>query len=195
MNNHEIMEAIKSDDELAVKKVYVFIWSKVSAGLGKLVNDNELLKDLYQDAFMLFRQKVKFEALDCKKNSVGYVYKVMRHAWLKKWRDDSKKKGSSSPMEEALLNVIEMDDEADDLEETEAEKTLASILKEKLLDGINRMANPYKEMLLQLFFAKPPVPLKEVKILKKDSNTEYRNYEDLKKIKQRAIAKLSQLLK
>ena len=193
MNNHEIMEAIKSDDELAVKKMYVFVWSKVSGGLGKLVKDDELLKDLYQDAFILFRQKVKFEGLVCK-NPVGYIYKIMRHAWLRKWRDDSKKRGSS-PMEEALLNVIEMDDEADDLEETEAEKTPASILKEKLLDGINRMADPYKEILLQLFFAKPPVPLKEVKILKKDSNTAYRNYEDLKKIKQRAIAKLSQLLK
>jgi DNA-directed RNA polymerase specialized sigma24 family protein len=194
MNNDEIMEAVKSDDQLAVTKVYVFVWSKVSVGLGKLVNDDELLKDLYQDAFVLFRQNVKFKGLVCK-NSVGYIYKVMRHAWLKKWRDDSKKKGSSSPMEEALLNVIEMDDEADDLEEIEAEKTPASILKEKLLDGINRMADPYKEILLQLFFAKPPVQLKEVKILKKDSNTEYRNYEDLKKIKQRAIAKLSQLIK
>jgi DNA-directed RNA polymerase specialized sigma24 family protein len=194
MNNHEIMEAIKSDDDqLAVKKVYHFVWSKIRESLGKLVKDDDLLEDLYHDAFILFRQKVKFGGLDCK-NSVGYIYKIMRHAWLRKLKDETKK-GGSSPIEEALLSVIEMDDEADDLEETEAEKTPGAILRQRLLDGINALHDPYKEMLLQLFFTKPPVPLKEVKILKKDSNTAYRNYEDLKKIKQRAIAKLSQLLK
>jgi DNA-directed RNA polymerase specialized sigma24 family protein len=192
MNNHEIMEAIKSDDQLAVTKVYVFVWSKVRGSLGKLVKDDALLEDLYQDAFILFRQKVKFDGLVCQ-NPRGYIYKIMRHAWLKKRRDDPKKRGSS--LEDALLSVIEMDDEADDFDESETEKTPRAFLKEKLLNGINGMADPYKEILLQLFFAKPPVPLKEVKILKKDSNTAYRNYEDLKKIKQRAIAKLSQLLK
>jgi DNA-directed RNA polymerase specialized sigma24 family protein len=208
MHNDTIIKAIKEEvGSVEQTKAFEYLKAYILQKFGEKVGDDALLKDLFQDRLMLTSR-----GLVCT-NAKAYLYMIVRNEWLGYLRKQKKERGPKSFVD-LIREVMELDpndpgpDTEEDIEDEdnmEYNKLLGEpappddpatkeSMRSMLEMAINKLKPANEEFVRKYFLAVPPVALKDVQIKAKDSDTDFRNYENLKKLKQRTIVMLGKII-
>ncbi len=217
MNNDELVQAIKEElGAQAHNEAYHSLRDFIFQKLRKKVEDEGLLEDLFHEGYLKLRMMLLFRGLVCR-NAKAYLLIIIRNLWLSHLRKRNRgpRPGRKS-LEEIFVDVLNADPNVEDPDDEDAiewpddasgepapsdhpmpdgDLAMASELRRKLLVAVATLKAPNAEMVLKYFLSDPPIALKDVKIQVKSPETGYRNYENLKKLKQRTIKMLCKILK
>ena len=107
--------------------------------LGNNGNESEA-QDIFQDAIIVFYEKVQKGNLELSCNITTYLYSVSRNLWLKRL----KSKMRSSLRIEDIQEFISVDDEASEIDNEKVLQTLNNL--------INKLSKKCKEILIAFYY-------------------------------------------
>ena len=144
-----LIEAIKANDEVALKSIYTRNYPKIEAYILKNSGSKDHAKDIFQEAFVTVWKNVKNNKFEAQNESSihGYLYTISKNKWLDYLRSKHHKKTTVASkidnFEAADVNFSENDDD---------------ILKEKRLDSIMHafrdLGDSCKALLKKFYFEK-----------------------------------------
>ncbi|OJY88900.1 MAG: hypothetical protein BGP13_02465 [Sphingobacteriales bacterium 40-81] len=91
---HSLIEAVKANDEKALKTLYNNNYSKVQQYVLQNSGTEEQAKDIYQDAFITTWRNIQLGKFKLVENSSlnAYIFQVAKYKWLDHLRSSSVKK-------------------------------------------------------------------------------------------------------
>ncbi len=116
IDEKEIIQKIKENDEETIEKIYI---SNYPAIMYFVISNNGTIqeaKDIYQDAFIIFLDKLKDPAFELYCKIKTYLYSVARRLWLLELARSNKK---TPILNETANYIYQHIDEETDLEKRE----------------------------------------------------------------------------
>jgi len=144
-----LVNAIKSNDSMALKSLYTSNYHKIEHLVLKNSGSKEHAKDIYQEAFISVWNNIKNDSFVPQTETAlqGYLYQIAKNKWL----DVLRSKRFKQTIHVSKLQHFEPADYAH-------EKNDDDVFKEKRLVGImdvfKTMASPCKELLTTFYFEK-----------------------------------------
>jgi len=144
INEKEIIEKLNSDDPLTRDKTLHYIYKDLFPTIKSFITKNsgnkEDAADVFQDAIVIFYDKIRTKnfKLDCSIKT--YVYSVSKYIWLNKLKKNKK--------------IISLDEQIDEIKilPSEVEKSETSERQVELLKMIEKLGNKCKEILIYYYF-------------------------------------------
>ena len=177
-----LIEAIKANDELALKSMYTSNYPKIEAYVLKNSGSKDHAKDIYQEAFIAVWKNVKNNKFEAQNDSSihGYLYTIAKNKWLDYLRSKHHKKtivaSKINNFEAADVNFSENDDD---------------ILKEKRLDGIMHafrdLGNSCKALLKKFYFEKKSMNIIAEELQLDAASTRNKKYRCMQKLRTLAL--------
>ncbi len=216
MNNYELVQAIKEEVAASEQtRAYNHLKGYIFRKLSKKVEDKSRLEDLFQEGYMKLRVMLLFKGLVCK-NVEAYLYMIVRNLWLAYIRNrDRQPRFGRKSLEDILREIWSIDpneENPEDENEVEWPDDVPGAaappddnepdsdpnndpFKALLMAALEHLKPANAEFIRQYYLSDPPIALKDIKILEKSPGTAYRNYENLKKLKQRTTNMLCKIFK
>lgn len=143
----QLLDAIKSNDSIVLKELYVSNYPKIEALVLKNSGSIEYAKDIYQDAFITVWKHVKDDTFIPQNETAlqGYLYSVAKNKWTDVLRSKAFKSSKSLNTELSVVKNDEDDTEEEDLK-TEKLKTTMNAFK--------NLGQPCKQLLSTFYFDK-----------------------------------------
>ncbi|MEZ4801696.1 MAG: sigma-70 family RNA polymerase sigma factor [Gelidibacter sp.] len=145
----ELVNAIKSNDSMALKSLYTSNYYKVESLVLKNNGTREHAKDIYQEAFISVWNNIKNNSFVPQNETAlqGYLYQIAKNKWLDVVRSKRFKKTNLIHDEMTFADKID-----DGVNEEEQE-----IFKQKLnhaMEAFRTLGSPCKELLTTFYFEK-----------------------------------------
>lgn len=86
----KIIDQVLCGNEFALKRIYKEHYPKVQHLVLQNSGDEDDAKDLYQDAFVVFYQKISEEGFELTSSIGTFIYSISKNLWLKQLRVFSK---------------------------------------------------------------------------------------------------------
>ncbi|WP_299215336.1 sigma-70 family RNA polymerase sigma factor [uncultured Dokdonia sp.] len=143
----DLLQAIKANDVVVLKKLYTENFPKVAAFIQKNNGNKEQAKDIFQEAMVVLWKAVKTEKFKATNATAvqGYLYMIAKNKWTDHLRSASYKKEVSS---DAVMNYAEMQ-ETHGIDEDHYDQKLQ---KAKL--AFAQLGTECKELLSKFYFSK-----------------------------------------
>ncbi|GAB5398877.1 MAG: hypothetical protein Aureis2KO_04620 [Aureisphaera sp.] len=143
-----LVKAIKSNDEMALRKLYQDNYKKVEMHVLRNNGSMPQAKDIYQEAFLAMYQNIKEDKFAPKNETAlqGYLFQISKNKWTDFLRSSRYKKTTKIPegfqiKEESSLNGQEIEQE--DVRKTEG-----------AINAFHKMGNECKKLLEVFYFEK-----------------------------------------
>lgn len=107
----EIIAGIRSDHQEAIKFVYTACYASIARFVLNNKGTSQEAKDIYQEAFIIFYEKLKEPnfTLDCQIST--FLYSISRRLWLKKLAEKNKYTGKINEYESFIVPDVDENDE------------------------------------------------------------------------------------
>lgn len=175
----QLLNAIKSNNTIALKELYITNYPKVEALVIKNSGTIDHAKDVYQDAFITVWEHVKNNKFVPKNDTAlqGYLYRIAKNKWIDVLRSKAFK-NSKSLNTETLMVVKNDEDENKSFEKKKMKITMVAF---------KNLGEPCKSLLRQFYFDKKP--MKEIaKELQLDAaSTRNKKYRCVQKLRELAL--------
>jgi len=140
----KIIDQVLCGNEFALKRIYKEHYPKVQHLVLQNSGDEEDAKDLYQEAFVVFYQKISENGFELTSSIGTFIYSISKNLWLKQLRVFSKNTTLRLENEE---DVWEAEDLVTDHEFREKEIGSLEI-------ALKKLGEPCKSILVDFFFHK-----------------------------------------
>lgn len=143
-DEENIILEIRAGNEFVLKRIYKDNYPTIRKLVISNSGDEEDAKDLYQEAFLAFYQKVKEDEFELKSSIRTYLYAVSRNLWLKRLKLFSSRE---------QINIKDEDqyfEEESVIEENDGRDREISLVQQSL----ERMGEPCKTILKDFFYHK-----------------------------------------
>lgn len=155
MNRHEeikqtadeeaIISQIKGGNDFVLKRVYKDNFLIIKKLVLSNSGDEEDAKDLYQEAFMVFYQKIKSDDFVLKSSIKTFLYSVSRNLWLKRLRLFSSRD---------IVRLKEEDEFTEEENEIDYQSDSNSADVSVLSKCLEKIGEPCKTILMDFFYHK-----------------------------------------
>lgn len=175
----QLLDAIKSNNSIALKELYIANYPKVEALVLKNSGTVAHAKDIYQEAFITVWQHVKTDKFVPQNDTAlqGYLYRIAKNKWIDVLRSKAFKNSKLLNIE--ALKVIKNDDiENDDFEDKKLKITM---------DAFKNLGEPCKSLLRQFYFDKKSMQDIANKLKLDPASTRNKKYRCVKKLRELAL--------
>jgi len=157
-----LVEAIKSNDSVALNSLYTSNYYKVELMVLKNSGTKEHAKDIFQEAFISVWKNIKNDSFVPQNETAlqGYLYQIAKNKWMDMLNSSGYKKTKLIQNEHFIHNKNEVENNTD--EQDFFEEKLANAM-----DAFKKMGNPCKELLNAFYFKK-----KSLRIIASELNIE-----------------------
>lgn len=125
LSDEALVAGIKRDDEAALEYLYKLHFPMILHFMQNNNGTEEEAKDIYQEAVIIFYEKIKAGSLELNCQIKTYLYSVSRRLWLKKLTEKSR---VSKPRDEDFFLELAAEDGLDDEKEARFELMSESLL-------------------------------------------------------------------
>jgi len=177
-----LVEALKANDQLALKSLYTLNYPKIEAYILKNSGTKDQAKDIFQDAFITVWKNLKDDKFKAQNDSSihGYLYTISKNKWLDYLRSKHHKKtivaSKTNHFEAADTNCSKNDDD---------------ILKEKRLEDVmlafKNLGEACKSLLRKFYFEKKSMKLIAEELALDSASTRNKKYRCMQKLKEIAL--------
>ncbi len=145
----QLIDAIKANDQVALKQFYVGNYSKIETMVLKNSGTIEHAKDLYQESFIVVWNNLKSNTFEPKNETAlqGYLYQIAKNKWMDVLRSKTFKK--TNTLTDETLAVLKQESN-DDLDE---EDVLNSRVK-TVMEAFKNLGQPCKQLLTNFYYEK-----------------------------------------
>lgn len=145
----QLIDAIKANNQVALKQFYVDNYSKIEAMVLKNSGSVEHAKDLYQDSFIVVWNNVKSNKFVPKNETAlqGYLYQIAKNKWMDVLRSKTFKKTNSLTDETLAVLKQESDNELSENEQLNSKVTEA-------MAAFKNLGQPCKQLLTNFYYEK-----------------------------------------
>ncbi|WOD44151.1 RNA polymerase sigma factor [Hwangdonia lutea] len=175
----QLLDAIKSNNSIALKGLYIANYPKVEALVLKNSGTVAHAKDIYQEAFITVWQHVKNDKFVPQNDTAlqGYLYRIAKNKWIDVLRSKAFKNSKLLNIE--ALKVIKNDDiENDDFEDKKLKITM---------DAFKNLGEPCKSLLRQFYFDKKSMQDIANELKLDPASTRNKKYRCVKKLRELAL--------
>ena len=140
----EQLEAIKANDERALKALYLQNFQKVEALILSNKGTSEQAKDIYQEAFIAVWRNIQLNKFQPENETAlqGYLYQVAKNKWMDQLRSVHHRK------------VVQMNEERfTHLPEESINETERDYL-DRIKNSVNKLGDNCKEVLTRFYYRK-----------------------------------------
>ncbi len=148
LDQSELVDAIKSNDAIVLKNLYINNYHKVEALVLKNSGSVEHAKDIYQDAFITVWNNIKNNAFTPKNDTAlqGYLYTIAKNKWTDVLRSKAFK--NSKVLNHEVLTVVK-DEDFDEIDDDLKNKKLKTVMA-----AFKNLGQPCKQLLSTFYFDK-----------------------------------------
>lgn len=147
--NHQLqlIEAIKANDQIALKQFYMSNYYKIEALVLKNSGSVDHAKDLYQESFIAVWKNLKTNRFEPKNETAlqGYLYQIAKNKWMDVLRSNTFKKTNTLTDERLSFLKEEATDEATEDSEDKLNATMSAF---------KNLGQPCKQLLTNFYYEK-----------------------------------------
>ena len=140
-SDEAIIYGIENNEEDALTYLYKIHYPMILHFIQNNSGTEEEAKDIYQEAIIIFYEKIKKGSLELNCQIKTYLYSVCRRLWLKKLAEKNRYSGSLTDSD-SYLNLTE---EVPGLEEADQKFTLMAL-------ALDHLGEPCKSLLEDFYF-------------------------------------------
>lgn len=179
----ELVEAIKANDESALRELYQNNYRKVEVFVLKNSGTVPQAKDVYQEAFMATYQNIKADKFVPENETAlqGYLYQIAKN----KWRDVLR----SSRFKKTAAFIDNVHETEDTLESDRTEEEIAQ--QERLattMEAFKKLGTECRNLLMQFYFEKKSLREISVKANYAEASARNKKYRCIQKLKELALS-------
>ena len=182
----QLVDAIKANNSMALKKLYTANYHKIEALVLKNNGSQEHAKDVYQEAFIIVWKNVKNDRFVPENDTAlqGYLYQIARNKWMDILRSSKFKKTNLIHNEMAIVDKhMDYCDEED-----------TDLFKQKLtqtMDAFKTLGNPCKELLTTFYFEKKSLREIAEQLQIEENTARNKKYRCMEKLRELVLASKS----
>ncbi|MBR9846529.1 MAG: sigma-70 family RNA polymerase sigma factor [Algicola sp.] len=146
-NQLQLIEAIKANDQIALKEFYMSNYYKIEALVIKNSGSVEHAKDLYQESFIAVWKNLKANKFEPKNETAlqGYLYQIAKNKWMDILRSNKFKKTNGLTDEAMVALKEEPANEAIEANESKLNATMSAF---------KNLGQPCKQLLTNFYYEK-----------------------------------------
>jgi RNA polymerase sigma factor (sigma-70 family) len=141
LSDNDLIHKIRQNDEQALRLAYQVNYNPIAHFILNNNGTEAEAKDIYQEAFMVFYEKLKDLSFQLNCQIKTFLYSISRRLWLKRLAEKKHFLGKINDFEEFLV----LDNENSESDETE--KQLAS-----MQNSITELGEPCQTLLLDYYY-------------------------------------------
>lgn len=143
----QLINAIKANDQIALKQFYKSNYYKIEALVLKNSGSIEHAKDIYQDSFIAVWKNLKAKKFEPKNETAlqGYLYQIAKNKWMDVLRSNTFKKTNTLTNETLAFLKEETNDEPSEDNEVKLKLTMSAF---------KNLAQPCKQLLTNFYYEK-----------------------------------------
>ncbi len=144
----QLIEAIKANDQTALKEFYISNYPKIEAMVLKNNGTVAHAKDLYQESFITVWKNLKTKSFEPQNDSAlqGYLYQIARNKWTDILRSSRFKK--THQLTDEKLVYLKQEEHNNDYEEEQDTKLNIA------MEAFKNLGQPCKQLLTTFYFEK-----------------------------------------
>ena len=181
----QLIEAIKANDPIALKQLYVTNYYKIEAMVLKNSGSVEHAKDLYQDSFIAVWRNLKSNRFVPKNESAlqGYLYQIAKFKWIDTLR--SKPFKDTHGFSEDIQAMLKQDPE-EELEEDPIQEQLKITM-----EAFKNLGQPCKTLLTSFYFNKKSLRAIALELEIGEASVRNKKYRCMEKLRSIALSSKS----
>lgn len=177
-NQLQLINAIKANDQIALKQFYMSNYFKIEALVLKNSGSIEHAKDLYQESFIVVWKNLKTKKFEPKNETAlqGYLYQIAKNKWMDVLRSNAFKKTNTLTNETLAFLKEDVTDEP--IEDNEEKLNLT-------MNAFKNLRQPCKQLLTNFYYEKKSLRViaSELELAEASvRNKKYRCMEKLRRI-------------
>ncbi|MCB0382051.1 MAG: sigma-70 family RNA polymerase sigma factor [Psychroserpens sp.] len=143
----QLIEAIKANDQIALKQFYMSNYFKIEALVLKNNGTVDHAKDLYQESFIAVWKNLKTNSFEPKNESAlqGYLYQIAKNKWMDVLRSKTFKKTNALTDKTLAYLKEETIDESAEANDDKLEATMTAF---------KNLGQPCKQLLTDFYYEK-----------------------------------------
>ncbi|WP_040254515.1 RNA polymerase sigma factor [Psychroserpens mesophilus] len=172
----QLIEAIKANDQIALKQFYMSNYHKIEALVLKNSGSIDHAKDLYQDSFIAVWKNLKANKFEPKNETAlqGYLYQIAKNKWMDTLRSRTFKK-TNGLTDETLAKLKEkpVDDEID-TNESDLNTTM---------NAFKNLGQPCKQLLTNFYYEKKSLRVIASELQLEEASVRNKKYRCMEKLR------------
>ncbi|WP_425076524.1 RNA polymerase sigma factor [Psychroserpens sp. S379A] len=185
--NHQLqlVEAIKANDQIALKQFYMNNYFKIEALVLKNSGSVEHAKDLYQESFITVWKNLKADKFTPKNETAlqGYLYQIAKNKWMDVLRSKTFKKTNS--LSDETLDVLKHESEDVSIEDEYSTKLIAT------MSAFKNLGQPCKQLLTHFYFEKKSLRVIASELQLGEASVRNKKYRCMEKLRSIALSSKS----
>ncbi len=185
--NHQLqlVEAIKANDQIALKQFYMNNYFKIEALVLKNSGSVEHAKDLYQESFITVWKNLKADKFTPKNETAlqGYLYQIAKNKWMDVLRSKTFKKTNS--LSDETLDVLKHESEDASIENEYSTKLIAT------MNAFKNLGQPCKQLLTHFYFEKKSLRVIASELQLGEASVRNKKYRCMEKLRSIALSSKS----
>lgn len=185
--NHQLqlVEAIKANDQIALKQFYMNNYFKIEALVLKNSGSVEHAKDLYQESFITVWKNLKADKFTPKNETAlqGYLYQIAKNKWMDVLRSKTFKKTNS--LSDETLDVLKHESEDVSVEVEYSTKLIAT------MNAFKNLGQPCKQLLTHFYFEKKSLRVIASELQLGEASVRNKKYRCMEKLRSIALSSKS----
>ncbi len=178
----QLIDAIKANDQIALKEFYVGNYSKIETMVLKNSGSVEHAKDLYQESFIVVWNNLKTNKFEPKNENAlqGYLYQIAKNKWMDILRSKTFRKTNSLSKETLALLKQEPNDEVVD--------DANSIKLKEAMTAFKNLGQPCKQLLTNYYYEKKSLRVIASELQMGEASVRNKKYRCMEKLRSIVLA-------
>ncbi|WP_431133304.1 RNA polymerase sigma factor [Psychroserpens mesophilus] len=176
--NHQLqlVEAIKANDQIALKQFYMSNYHKIEALVLKNSGSVDHAKDLYQDSFIAVWKNLKANKFEPKNETAlqGYLYQIAKNKWMDVLRSSTFKKTNGFTDETLAFLKEEPKDEYKGANEDKLKATM---------NAFKNLGQPCKQLLTNFYYEKKSLKIIASELQLEEASVRNKKYRCMEKLR------------
>jgi RNA polymerase sigma factor (sigma-70 family) len=180
----QLIEAIKANDQIALKQFYMSNYFKIEALVLKNSGSVDHAKDLYQESFIAVWKNLKANKFEPKNETAlqGYLYQIAKNKWMDILRSSTFKK--TNALTDETLAVLK-DEPAEEVIDTNESKLNAT------KSAFKNLGQPCKQLLTDFYYEKKSLRVIASDLQLEEASVRNKKYRCMEKLRSLVLSSKS----
>lgn len=180
----QLIEAIKANDQIALKQFYMSNYFKIEALVLKNSGSVDHAKDLYQESFIAVWKNLKANKFEPKNETAlqGYLYQIAKNKWMDILRSSTFKKTNGLTDETLAVLKNESDEDVIGANESKLNATMSAF---------KNLGQPCKQLLTDFYYDKKSLRVIASELQIEESSVRNKKYRCMEKLRNLVLSSKS----
>lgn len=172
----QLINAIKANDQIALKKFYMSNYFKIEALVLKNSGSIEHAKDLYQESFITVWKNLKTKKFEPKNETAlqGYLYQIAKNKWMDVLRSNNFKKTNTLTNKTLAFLKEEVNDEPIEENQDKLKRTM---------NAFKNLGQPCKQLLTNFYYEKKSLRVIASELQLEEASVRNKKYRCMEKLR------------